>query len=327
MGKLDTVSDLVVEYGGALAHGLLEPDCRAFRSDGVEGVVGYRQSWRCAVVLGDPVCPPSEQPVLAARFRDFCAACGRDTVYAGASESLAAVERERGACAVEFGRTLTFDPRRDSQAGARGHELRKKVKHARRDGVVVEEYRPEASRDAARERAIVQTAGAWLAARHGIQTYVSHLHLFDPFLHGRRWFFARVGSRVVGVLVLVRMESHDGYLIQHLLAAPAAPVGVTELLVVECFDALAAEECVYATFGPAPAEALGAIDNLGRGSAAFTRRVYAMLYRRCRLGQRVQFQRKFQPASAEPVFLVFEPARVRLRHVLGVIRAFHVSLA
>src|SRR5689334_20295522 len=92
MSNLDTVSDLVVQYGGVLAHGLLEPDCRAFRSEGVEGIVGYRQSWRCAVVLGDPVCRPADVRVLVARFRDFCAACGRDTVYAGGSESLAMVE-------------------------------------------------------------------------------------------------------------------------------------------------------------------------------------------------------------------------------------------
>jgi lysylphosphatidylglycerol synthetase-like protein (DUF2156 family) len=233
----------------------------------------------------------------------------------------------RGAGAVEFGRTLTFDPRRDPQAGARGHELRKKVKHARREGVVVEEYRPEPIRDRALEHSLEEIASEWLGGRHGIQSYISHVQLFDPFLHGRRWFLARVGSHVLGELVLVRMESHGGYLIQHLLAAPASPVGVTELLVVECFSVLAAEDCVYATFGPAPAEALGAIENLSRRSAGFARQVYASFYRRFHLGQRVQFQRKFQPASGEPIFLVFEPAHVRFRDVLGLIRAFHVSLA
>src|SRR5262249_20299456 len=135
-----TVASLVVQLGGPVAHALLDWRYLVFRAPDVEGAVGYRESWGCAVALGDPVCCAADLPLLAARFREHCAAHRRDTVYAGGSARLSAVVCRQGGAAVQFGETLIFDPRRDPQAGSRGRELRKKVARARREGVVVQEY-------------------------------------------------------------------------------------------------------------------------------------------------------------------------------------------
>jgi aspartyl-tRNA synthetase len=321
------VGDLIVRHGGAVAHGLLGSHYHWFCLADVDGVVGYRRSWGCAVALGDPVCSTSDVPRLAARFRDYCIESRRDTIYADGSERFATTVCEWGAAAAQFGETLIFDPRRDPQCGSRGRELRKKVFRARRENVVVCEYEPDrVGRDQALEDALGQVALDWLAARHGLQIFVSPVRLFDPCRAGRRWFYARVGARVVGVLALVRMDARAGYLIQHLLAAPGSPVGVTEMLVAACFAVLGAEQCRFATFGPAPAAELGAVWNLGRRSEALARRVYATASRRFHLDRRARFQRKFQVENTEAAFLVFDPPRVRLRDVIGMLRTFNVSL-
>src|SRR4051812_11988327 len=102
-----TVGELVVQYGGPVANGLLDPRYHTFRSTGVEGVVGYRDSWGTTVAIGDPVCSPEDMPQLADRFRMYCVARRRKTVYAAASETLAAMMVCRwGGAAVEFGETL-----------------------------------------------------------------------------------------------------------------------------------------------------------------------------------------------------------------------------
>jgi lysylphosphatidylglycerol synthetase-like protein (DUF2156 family) len=318
-------ADLVMRYGGPVANGLFDPRCREFRAAGIDGVVGYRQAFRSAVALGDPVCSPSDLPRLAATFREHCAARRWSTVFAAGSDLLAATVCGWGGGAVEFGETLIFDPRRDPQAGARGRELRKKVFRARREGVVVREYQPARSGcDPGLERALEEVAAGWLAARHGLQVYLARVHLFEP-RSARRWFYARVDRRVVGVLALLHLQAHRGYLLEHLLAAPASPIGVSELLVTDSFSTLAAEECAFATFGPAPASRLGRVRNLGVASEVLARSLFSVASRLFHLDGNTRFQRKFQVARTEPAHLVFYPARVDLRDVLGLVRAFNVS--
>lgn len=321
------VWELVVRYGGLVANGLLDPRYRRFRASEVDGVIGYRESWGCAVAIGDPVCRAGDVPHLAARFQAHCAARGRTTIHAGASEAFAAMVCRRGGAAVEFGENSIFDPCVDPQAGKGGRELRKKVRRAAREGIAVREYRPErAGREPSLEREIEDVAAGWLRARRGLQFYLSSVRLFAPHVAGRRWFHARAAGRVVGVLALLRLEARGGYLLEHLLAAPGAPTGTTELLVTDCLAALGAEGCRFATFGPALASQPGAIRNLGRTSEAILRRGFAHASRLFRIDGELRFRRKFQAVRAEPAFVVFDPPRVRLRDAIGIMRAFNISV-
>ncbi len=320
-----SVPDLVVRYGGPVANGLLDSRCLVFRTHEVRGVIGYRESWGCAVALGDPVCAPHDVPRMAASFRAECARRGMSTVYAAASAEFAAVLSARGGAALEFGTTSVVDPRRDPQSGARGRELRKKVARASREGVVTHEYRPDrAGRDLALERALEDVVARWLRARRGPQIYVARVRLFEPRFAGRRWWYARAGEHVVGVLTLLRMESRGGYLFEHLLAAPGAPIGTTELLAAGALATLAAEGCRFATFGPAPSRELGAARNLGSGSESLARAVFSSASEVFHFDGRSRYQRKFQPERVEPSFLVFDPPRLGVRDVVGLIRAFNV---
>jgi lysylphosphatidylglycerol synthetase-like protein (DUF2156 family) len=321
------VVSLVQQYGGSVAHALFDGRHRVFHAPDIQGAVGYSESWRCAVAIGDPVCRLADLPLLAVRFRAYCAAHGEDTVYAAASARLAAVVCRWGGAALEFGETLIFDPRRDPQAGRRGHELRKKVAHARRAGVAVREYQPErGGREPALERTLTETVAQWLAARHGAQLYLSRVRLFEPRFAWRRLFYARASERVVGVLSLLRMEARGGYLVEHLLAIPAAPVGITELLVTECFASLAAEGCSFATFGPVPSGQIGDVQNLRILSELMARKVFSTASGRFHLTGRAQFQHKFQNVATEPVYLVFDPPHIALRDIVGVMRAFNFSV-
>ncbi len=325
-GTWRSVGHLLLHYGGPTSNALLDPRYRAYRAADMEGVVPYRWTRRCAVAVGDPVCTVAEMPRLAARFRDDCAASGRSTVFAACSERLAETVCGWGGAAVQFGETLIFDPRRDVQSGARGREVRKKVRRATREGAVLHEYRPDRSgREPGLERALERVAVEWARARRGPQVYIARVRLFEPEVRGRRWFYARVGERVVGVLALLRMAAHEGYLLEHLVQAPGSPVGTTELLVAQCFGVLAAEGCRFATFGPVPTAELGATTNFGRLSESFARALFAQASRRFHLEGRARYQRKFQAVRVEPAYLGFDPPRVEPSVAFGVLRAFNVS--
>src|SRR5690349_18331518 len=50
---------LTIEHGGTVTGALLDPAWSLFHAPGIPGVIGYRRAFRCAIALGDPVCPPA----------------------------------------------------------------------------------------------------------------------------------------------------------------------------------------------------------------------------------------------------------------------------
>src|SRR5206468_1950626 len=100
----------------------------------------YRTAMGSVVAIGDPVCAVDEAVTLARAFTAAARRKGLASVFAATTERFAMRMAEHGAAAIEFGRELIFDPRRDSSAGSKGRELRKKLTHARRSGLHAGEY-------------------------------------------------------------------------------------------------------------------------------------------------------------------------------------------
>ena len=125
-----------------------------------------------------------------------------------------------------------------------------------------------------------------------------------------RFFYVRHGDRYVGVLTTVRLDNRDGYLLNHILASPDAPVGTSELLIAHAIETLGVEGCGVATFGPAPSDELGNVLNLSSFSERVARRIYRLCGEKLHLDARTRFRRKFQALSESASYLVFDPPRI-----------------
>jgi lysylphosphatidylglycerol synthetase-like protein (DUF2156 family) len=279
------------------------------------------------VALGDPVAPPEHRVALAEAFRSWCRASGLHTAYAAAGEAFAREAAEMGYAALEVCEEQILDPRRDPTQGSKGREVRKKVMHAKRDGVVVEEHRPDYSAASyRREEAMQKVATDWLAARKGPQIFLAHIDLFDV-REGRRLIYAKVGDEVVGVLSLLELRARGGYLFEHHLVSPGAPQGTSEILIVGALERLGTEGAREATFGPAPASALGHVANLGAFSERAARKVFDACVKAFHFDARARYRRKFQLARTAPSFVLLDPPRFGVCQAVGLLRAFNVSLA
>lgn len=320
------VCGLVRRYGGAVSTALLDSACELFRTDGIDGAIGYRSCLGCAVAIGDPVCAEEDKPRLAEAFSEFCRAKRLHTAYAVASPSFAHWAAEQGYAALCFGEELWFDPRRDPAAGAAGRELRKKLLRAGREGIELREYAPERGRDPELERRMEAAARSWLEARRGPQLYLVPLR---PFEHpdGRRWFYALHRGRVVGMLATLRLEARGGYLLEHHLAIPEAPIGTSESLVAEALRTFGREGIEWATFGPAPANELGEVLGLGELQERFVRAVFRRLATTFHFESRNRYRRKFQVAGSQNSYLLVSPPKLGAREIGGFMKAFNASLA
>jgi lysylphosphatidylglycerol synthetase-like protein (DUF2156 family) len=236
-----------------------------------------------------------------------------------------------GFAAIEFGEQIAVDPRRERPRGRRGHELTRKLNHARRAGVAVTEYAGGsddnwAARDGMLEHRLNAVARAWLDSRRGLQVFVAHVDLFHPRAL-RRWFYATWNGRVIGVQSLVQLDAYDGYLFEHLLTVPDVPAGTAELLVAAALDALGGERVPYATFGVSTAAALGHMSGLSPSSIWLGRWFFDHAQRSFGLDSISRFRRKFGEITIEPSYLLFSPPRVRPLSLFALMRTFNASFA
>lgn len=312
----------VRKWGASSSDAVLDATCTIYRVPNVDGLIGYRVEKGCAVVYGDPVCPFENLSVLAEAFYVFCKEQGYNIIYLAATQKFAnwAVEHHCQT-ALEFGEELSLDPQKIHPAeGPKGSLIRRKVRQARDDKTLVQEY---TTPNTDFEKRLEEAANTWLKFRKGPQAYISHVRLFDDRF-GKRWFYATKEGAIVGLIVLNRMESEQGWHVNHLMLTPDATHGTSELLVLSVIEVLRQENCRFVSFGPVPSDQMGKIVGLGRFSEFFVRTTFKLIVKLSHLNGKKMFWSKFQP-SFEPSYILLCHDRVGIKEVLSVLKALNFS--
>jgi lysylphosphatidylglycerol synthetase-like protein (DUF2156 family) len=319
--------DLIVKYvrrwGNSTSDAALDPGCNIFITPNVKGFISYKVGYKCAVAYGDPICAPNDKPKLSNAFHDFCKNEGLSIVYAITSEKFSkwAIKNVCNTL-VEFGEELIIDPaNHDPKKGPQGGLVRKKIKRAIQEGTTVHEY---LEHDAKLEKDIEEVGSAWLNARKGPQVYIAPVRIFDDRL-GKRWFYAKKGDRIIGVLLLDEVQIHSGWLFSSVMMTPDAPNGTPELLVTTAIESLKNENCNYATFGAVPGKQLKEIIGLSKIYTWLVRTVYSAVRRIFRLDGKKIFWGKFQPTS-QSTFLLFSEPKIGLNEIRSLMKALNVNL-
>lgn len=223
---------------------------------------------------------------------------------------------------VEFGVELFLDPHDDPRdhTGVYGSLVRRKVRHAQKEGAEVFEYR---SANTILEHEMEWVASSWINGRHGPQIHISNVRLFSD-RQGKRWFYATKEGKVVGVVVLNQLARCQGWLLNHLMHASEAPNGTPELLVMTALETLAKEKCHLVTFGTAVAPQLGSIIGFNIYIASLARILFLLITRFFRLQGSRKFWQKFHPHT-KPLFVLFSRARIHWRDIGALMKALHVG--
>lgn len=314
---------LIRKWGGVNTDGLLDEHCKRFTHPGIEGFIGYRLEGAQAVVLGDPVTSPSDKGSLALAFQEACAKKNIGVVYIMATKEFSDwASIHLSATNIEWGEMYICDPINNplNGKGSKACLVRKKVKHALNDGVVVKEYSGE---NPEIEKQIEAVGEAWLKRRYGAQIYLCHLNLFkDRF--GKRWFYAEQGDKITGVLVLNQISGEGGWLLNNLMISKEAAKGVSELLVVSTLQMLEKENCNYVLIGPEPVSELGKITGTNKFYATFTRWLYTCARRVFHLDGHTAFWQKFQPVIVGS-YLVFPHKNLNLSSIRSILKALNAG--
>jgi lysylphosphatidylglycerol synthetase-like protein (DUF2156 family) len=309
-------------WGDLNTDAILDCECKRFSTPNIDGFIGYRLESNCAVVFGDPICEQDNQLELAQAFKDYCKEQNWDIIYTIISQKFANKLKEKSkGIFIQFGNKLILDPFPNhlERTGPNGVLVRKKVKHAHKDGITVQEY---LGQDPHLEEAIQQVGKNWLTSRHGAQIYISHLNFFND-REGKRWFYALKDDKIVGFLILNEIQENRGWLLNNLILSPEASSGVSELLITSALHALEAENCRYVAIGPVTAKEIVSIMGTGKITSSFLRLCFKTALKMFHLdGQRI-FWDKFLTVN-EPSYLMFE--KICFRTIRALFRALNVSL-
>lgn len=313
----------VRRHGSSASDAILDPTCSIFHLPFYDGLIGYKINTSCAVVYGDPICSWENRPELVSAFHKFCSDKNLNIVYLTASSDFAnwAIKNTCGAM-IAFGDELVIDPHDDPKArkGVNGSLVRRKVRHALKEGALVQEYIPT---DPALEADIEKVGTLWLEGREGLQIHTSNVHLFLN-REGKRWFYATYQGQVVGTVVLNELKKYNGWLLNHLMHTKDAPHGTPELLLTTALDTLAKEGCTYVTFGSVPSASLGEIVGLNPVSSNIARLVFKCVNYAFHLNGKMKFWEKFHPET-RPSYLLFSRPKIGLSEIRALANALHVT--
>lgn len=319
------IVEKVRRLGNAASDAVLDPSCQVFTIPEIEGIIGYRIESSCAIVYGNPVCSSQDRLKLVKAFHDDCSKKNMNIIYVGANENFAKWSIEHSCKAlVEFGEELSIDPHMDPKArkGVNASLVRRKVRHSQKEGTEVLEYHPF---DPEIEKAIEQVGEQWLQNRQGPQVHISNVRLLDDQL-GKRWFYAKKNNKIVGVVILNKLEAYQGYLLNHLMFTSEASHGTPEYLLTHALETVAKEGCHYVTFGSIPSPQLGEIKGLNQLTVCITRILFKIVSKIFHLGGKKKFWEKFHPQS-ERSFLIFKQPHIGRNELIALMRAMNVGIA
>ncbi len=312
----------VREYGGTTTDAILDPLCESFHIPEIEGFIGYRQEDDFAIALGDPVCSLEEREKLHMAFKSAMEKEGFKVIYALITPKFADWLNSHGfPILIDLLEVPFTNPQVSpmDKTGTRASLVRRKVKQAMKEKVEAFEY---TEKDEALQKAMEEVGSAWLNARQGPQIHISHIRLFSD-IYGKRWFYAKKGKKVVGVVLLNEVKAQGGWLLNRIMIRPDAPNGTPELLIITALNQLKKEGCEFVSFGMIPKSKVGRIVGLNPITDYFTRLGYKMASLFFRLDGLRKFWEKYQPET-EPCFIAF--TEVNLASIRALMKAFNASV-
>jgi lysylphosphatidylglycerol synthetase-like protein (DUF2156 family) len=290
-----------------------------------EAAVVYRRVGRVAVVACAPLAAREDLAEITRRFLRYCNDQDLDCLMLPIGPKFAEIARSCGMALLGVGESGYFKLPEWKPAGDRAKKVRSGVNQARKAGVRVERYDPLQNQDARTRAEIESLCQTWIDTRE--VDALGWLLELDPFnlCERKRYFLARnAEGRLEGMLACSPIYARRGWYLEDLIRRPNAERGVSELLVVEAINHLAAEGAELATLATSPLAGI----NTDALSMPFKQIALAMTLIYDRLDAFYhfkalhRFKSKFAPSFVEPEYAAIYPPRIRLRMIYAVIGAF-----
>ncbi|KAL4903344.1 hypothetical protein BDW74DRAFT_156209 [Aspergillus multicolor] len=335
------VARLASEYGLPSQMGLLDPSYTIFVSEGGHGGLCFKVLNKVTVVMGDPMCHPSQIPALMGEFKLYRRRKGWRMAVLGAGESLVQyyTSRKRKSTILQFGYNRVLNPLTNDiiheKSGKRLLTQNRQLLNLNKGGLTLAIYTPSLDgTDYKLEWGLSSIYHEWCIARNSKASSSNKPQAFiteyDPFLMPSlmTYIYARdKEGTIVGFAALRWAGLKDGYHLDPCIAAPdTKQKGITDLLLFAAMAYLRQLNISYLSVGYEPSDSIP--EHSTTPLAHLTDILYRYTYQRLPLSGKKAYFDKFRPdeEQSEPVYLIF-PSRVpRPRDVVAVAHVANIRI-
>lgn len=315
--KRQQAKGLFIRYGLAGSEAMFDFPYHVFQIPECEGIITYRLEHGCAIVFGDPICPPHELLPLSQAFLDFCKTKKLTIIYVIISKDFYDLIKDTYPVSMEVCEEFIINPADDPcQASSR---MRHRVKQAEEHGLNFHEYIPFDEKIEARLKEI---ALQWKKAIKGPNIYLGHLDFFDNYT-GKRWFYIKDKETITSMAMLSKLEAKNGWLLKFLITSPEAVHNTSEFLMTSLIATLKGENCKLLSKGMVPAQSLSHIQGLRPISTYLAKQIYRLISRVFKFEKRKEYWLRYNPRK-EPTYLVMS-SRIGLKEIRALISIFYYS--
>lgn len=310
---------LIANYGDSSNTAWIDDRFTVWRSAANGAAVGYSKHRHYAFIVGNPLCDRSQYASVIDEFVHYIRKERHlKPVWLMVGEQVEEILGSRyGWCTL----TCTADQRiMDVRRNSARHdpEVSRKVRHARKEGVTVQEVPLTQPVPEDLRKECDQRIQSWHSSRRGGQTHLTEVKPWADESH-RAYFIARDGQgQVCCLVVLAQLSTENGYQVKWAMSFPGAPSGAIELTISQALDTIGSSRV---TFGTAASPRVTAIHGLNGVAFQLLSTIYNNFVERMHLLRKGEFREKLG-ASNDPTYICYPKHGLSLLGVKDLIDFF-----
>ena len=286
------------------------------------GLIPYWETPHAWVGAGDPVANPEEWPRLLASFRDDALKKGKSVLILPASEAAAKVASTLGYHSLYIG----AEPWHEVSSQVHTASPFSQLNPARQlfaKGASVELFNPEEI-SASDTLELQEVVRCWIENRKSDP--LGFLNRVEPWTLSRykRYYMIKHQGRIQGFLASIPVLADNSWYLVDLIRRPSAPLGTTELLIIESMKDLKKIGASRMTLGFSPLARVD--DQIARNGSSIALKACKLIFDHGNLmygfKSLYEYKAKFEPETWESKFLLTAPGglgakeAIALSHVL-----------
>lgn len=287
---MQPLEKLIANYGDASNTAWLDDRYKTWRHPDTGAAVGYSPFKGYAMIIGDPLCDRTQLTQVVSAFLHFIKKEAKlKPIWMMVSEDVEEILGGRLnwctlSCAAE---ERVEDPAKNP--ARHDTEIQKKVRHARKEGVRIQDYtlKEDVPEEVVRETD--ERIDDWRNNRKGEQVHMTDVHPWRDMSH-RVYYIARdAGGKVCAMVVLHQLSPQHGWHIKWALDFPGAPNGTIEHVILHALENNAGSKM---TFGASATSTLVAKHGLSKMTVKALTKAYSSIAEHNRLTNKGEFRQK-----------------------------------
>lgn len=334
MAALAAVQRLVNRFGNVSHMAVLDKTYNFFLTTSQDGALCFKLHDRVAVVGGDPLCEQHNIPNTLAEFAVYRRKYNWEVIFLGATPEFTNYAQSKNWITIQFGIERVLNPVTNSlvaESGAGKRTISTSKQLLKKKNVSLSIYIPRNGPNPAVEEELAGIYAHWCSTRNNTSTIQAYVSVLDSSAMPELmvYIFTRdARGKVCGFAALRKIV--NGYHLDPCIAAPGAPRGVSELLILSAMSLLHETGTSYLSLGFEPSPELGPFTGISPLAQSLMRSIYGRLYKRLPIGGKRAFYDKFHPDEAQQrgLFIVVPTQRLpRLRQIKAIMHTANIDIS